>query len=157
MLLTNVFILALYMIQSIQEHYSCTTKIGVDATSRIEIGFTIGLCSMAIEMLNAHILLVYARHKLVRDREKWGLVAHIDLTIYQISLGLDRVFKLVNVIIAAALSYYHWIHVPVSCRDRLDRLLQEYTWAQAILCILILKTVLSLIWLQKLDKEIQSS
>ena len=154
MLVTNVTILALYATVSLQEHYECTTEIGVDATSRVEMGFAIGLCSIAFEMTNAHIVLVYARFKLVKDRKEWGLFAHSDLAVYRASFSFDLVFKLMNVLIAAALCYYFRMHVPDNCKAGLGQLLHENVIAQIILCILVLKVILSLVWMPKLDQEI---
>ena len=154
MLVTNVTILALYATMVLRDHYECTTEIGVDATSRVEIGFAVGLCSIAFEMTNAHIVLVHARFQLLKDRKEWGLFAHSDLAVYRASICLDLGFKLMNVLIAAALCYYFRIHVPDSCKEGLDQLLHEYVIAQSILCILVLKMILSLVWMPKLDQEI---
>ena len=128
----------------------------MDVTSRIEIGFAIGLVFLALEIINAHIILVHACNKLLKDRKQWGLFAHSDLAIYRISFSFDLIFKLINVTIAAALCYYFFEHVPDNCKASLDQLLHESVIAQIILCILVLKTVLSVVWMQKLDLEITS-
>ena len=80
---------------------------------------------MALEIINAHVILVHARFKLLKDRKQWGLFAYSDLAVYRISFSFDLAFKLVNVIIAATLCYYFFEHVPYDCKAGLDQLLHE--------------------------------
>ena len=71
-MLLNMFLLAMYFIQFVVEHYQCNTKTGINITIRVEIGITLGFGSLVFEILNAHVLLVYARLKLFKDIRKLG-------------------------------------------------------------------------------------
>lgn len=72
MLLISFFVLAMYLIMMVVEHYQCNTKTGLDITTKVKIGIELGLFSLTLEIINSHVILVYTRFLLFNEVKKWG-------------------------------------------------------------------------------------
>ena len=94
MVLFNSVCFAIYLTLMLVDHYTCISKTsGTNVTLRMEILFAVGMCILVLEMINAHVVLILARETLIKELNKWGILAQCELLVYRISFSLDLFIK----------------------------------------------------------------
>ena len=115
MLLISFFVLFMYLIMMVVEHYQCNTKTGLDITTKVKIGIELGLFSLILEIINSHVILVYMRFLLFKEVKKWGFYSQSDLRKYRMSFCIDFYLKLFNLFLVSAQCLYFRNTVPDNC------------------------------------------
>ena len=101
MVLFNSVCFAIYLTLMLVDHYTCISKTsGTNVTLRMEILLAVGMSILVLEMINAHVVLILARETLIKELNKWGILAQCELLVYRISFSLDLFIKFVNVLVA---------------------------------------------------------